>query len=343
MIAQLNEIGAQALAAIAQAIERDDLEKIKTAFLGKKGSLGQTLRLLGTLPLEERAQIGTVANDWKQRFESAWRESLERLELKEIEQQTQSDFVDLSFPALSSYRGSLHLLTQVTHQIVQILGHLGFELKRGPEVETEYFNFEAVNIPKDHPSRDMHDTFFIKEGVVLRTHTSGVQIRAMMEQPWPIRMISAGAVYRCDDDATHSPMFHQIEGLWVDRGVRMSDLKGTLEFLVRELFGRTTRVRMRASYFPFVEPGVEVDMSCFKCRALPVVGCRVCKGSGWLEVLGAGMVHPRLFEQVGYGAKDPDLRGFAFGIGVERIAMLLHELPDLRYLFQNDLRFLQQF
>jgi phenylalanyl-tRNA synthetase alpha chain len=226
--------------------------------------------------------------------------------------------------------------------MIQILSRIGFDVTVGPEAETDFLNFEAVNIPADHPARDMQDTFFLGPGVVLRTHTSAVQMRSMRTQSWPVRILCPGAVYRCDNDATHSPMFHQIEGLWVDRNVRMSDLKGTLEFWARELFGAGTKIRLRPSYFPFVEPGAEVDVSCFQCRVKASDSCRVCKGTGWLEVLGAGMVHPRLFEMAGYPQED-DVTGFAFGMGIERIAMLLYEVPDLRLLFQGDARMLSQF
>ena len=207
-------------------------------------------------------------------------------------------------------------------------------------IETDFLNFEAVNIPKDHPARDMQDTFFVGPGVVLRSQTSPVQMRAMRSEKWPIRILCPGAVYRCDSDATHSPMFHQIEGLWVDQKVSMSDLKGVLDFFAKELFGTDTKIRLRPSYFPFVEPGAEVDVSCMLCAGKNSK-CPVCKGTGWLEILGAGMVHPRLFELAGY--KSTEISGFAFGMGVERIAMLLHGIPDLRLMFQGDLRFLKQF
>jgi phenylalanyl-tRNA synthetase alpha chain len=226
-----------------------------------------------------------------------------------------------------------------------VFSRLGFDVMLGPEVETEYLNFEAVNIPADHPARDMQDTFYLGPGVVLRTHTSSVQMRAMRTQSWPLRILCPGAVYRCDHDATHSPMFHQIEGLWVDRKVRMSDLKGVLHYWAKEMFGSQTQIRLRPSYFPFVEPGAELDVSCFLCRTQISPQCRVCKGTGWLELLGTGMVHPRLFEMAGYVAEGgtDDLSGFAFGMGIERIAMILYQVPDLRILFQGDTRFLSQF
>jgi phenylalanyl-tRNA synthetase alpha chain len=223
--------------------------------------------------------------------------------------------------------------------MLQVFQRLGFDITTGPEVETEFLNFDAVNMPADHPAREMQDTFFLGPGALLRTHTSSVQMRAMRAQKPPIRIICPGAVYRSDSDATHSPMFHQIEGLWVDKDVKMSDLKGVLGYFARELFGAETQIRLRPSYFPFVEPGAEVDVSCFQCRGKPNESCKVCRGSGWLEILGAGMVHPRLLEMAGYEG----VTGFAFGIGVDRVAMLLHDVPDLRLMFSGDTRFLTQF
>lgn len=247
--------------------------------------------------------------------------------------------MDVTLPSRLPYRGALHPVTQTTHRIIQALSRLGFDVMTGPEVETEFLNFEAVNIPKDHPARDMQATFFMSPGVVLRTHTSAVQMRAMRSQSWPLRILCPGAAFRCDHDATHLPMFHQVEGLWIDRDVKMSDLKGTLEFFAKEIFGAETKIRLRPSYFPFVEPGAEVDVSCFKCQGDE--DCSICKGTGWVEILGAGMVHPQLFKCAGY---DPSqVTGFAFGVGVERIAMLLHQIPDLRLMCQGDMRFLSLF
>ncbi|MGZ3698478.1 MAG: phenylalanine--tRNA ligase subunit alpha, partial [Bdellovibrionota bacterium] len=257
----------------------------------------------------------------------------------------QKERVDTSAPARAPYRGAHHLVTQTTRRMLQIFTRIGFDVTTGPEIDTEFLNFEAVNIPADHPARDMQDTFFMGPGVVMRTHTSSVQMRAMRSQKWPVRVLSPGAVYRCDNDATHSPMFHQVEGLWVDRGVKMSDLKGTLQYWAKEMFGPETKIRLRPSYFPFVEPGAEVDVSCAWCKGKGTTGngetCKVCKGSTWLEILGAGMVHPQLLKLAGYD--DPELTGFAFGIGVERVAMLLHEIPDLRLMFQGEMRLLNQF
>ncbi len=344
MIDKLSAIGGRALEEIEQSSSLESLDQIRVSLLGKKGSLNEVLKGLAGVSPEERPVLGAAANDWKKKIEVALETRKSVLEGAYLEQQLQKESLDVSAPSRLAHRGSLHLVTQTVRRMLEIFGRLGFDVTLGPEAETEYLNFEAVNIPADHPARDMQDTFFLGPGVVLRTHTSGVQMRSMLAQKWPVRVLCPGAVYRCDHDATHSPMFHQVEGLWVDRNVRMSDLKGVLQFWARELFGSETQIRLRPSYFPFVEPGAEVDVSCFRCRVKPSDSCRICKGTGWLEVLGAGMVHPRLFEMAGYSAADSEgLSGFAFGIGVERIAMLLHEVPDLRLLFQGDVRFLSQF
>jgi phenylalanyl-tRNA synthetase alpha chain len=345
MVEKLNTIGGQALQAIEGAAHLDSLEQVRISFLGKKGALSEVLKGLGSVSPTERPVIGSVANEWKRKIETALDEKKSLLEDQALSERLKIERIDISIPARLPHRGSYHLITQTTRKIIQILSRIGFDVTLGPEAETEFLNFEAVNIPADHPARDMQDTFFLGPGVVLRSQTSPVQMRSMMAQSWPVRVLCPGAVYRCDNDATHSPMFHQIEGLWVDRGVRMSDLKGVLAFLAKELFGSDTRIRLRPSYFPFVEPGAEVDVSCFRCRVKISDDCRVCKGTGWVEILGAGMVHRRLFELAGY-LDLPDaekISGFAFGMGVERITMLLNELSDLRILFQGDVRLLSQF
>ena len=341
MIQKLDGIGAQTLKDIDAVTQLDALENVRIAVLGKKGALSEVLKGLGATSAEERPKIGAAANEWKRKIEDALSLRKEKLEGAALEAQLSNERIDITLPSRLPHRGALHPVTQTTRRMLQIFSRLGFDVQTGPEVETEFLNFEAVNIPKDHPARDMQDTFFMGPGVVLRTHTSAVQMRALREKKWPVRIVCPGAVYRSDHDATHSPMFHQVEGLWVDRNVKMSDLKGTLEYFAKEIFGASTKIRLRPSYFPFVEPGAEVDVSCFMCKGKPVDTCRVCKGSGWLEILGAGMVHPRLFEMAGY---DPgEVTGFAFGMGVERIAMLLHEIPDLRIMFEGDQRFLGQF
>ena len=345
MLEKLRQIGEQALKEVAAAAQLDALEQVRVSVLGKKGALSEVLKGLGSADPAERPKIGAVANEWKKKIEEALDARRSVLEEAALSANLEKQRIDTTLPARLPHRGSLHPITMATRRIVTVFSRLGFDIVTGPEVETEFLNFEAVNIPADHPARDMQDTFFMGPSVVLRTHTSSVQMRAMRERGAPVRVLCPGAVYRCDNDATHSPMFHQIEGLWVDRGVKMSDLKGTLRFFAREIFGSETKIRLRPSYFPFVEPGAEVDVSCFQCKGTPQSSCRVCRGSGWLEILGAGMVHPRLLEMAGFvkPGEKTDLTGFAFGMGIERIAMLLHQIPDLRLMYQGDLRFLSQF
>jgi phenylalanyl-tRNA synthetase alpha chain len=341
MLDQLESLGAQALHDVQAASTLEAVEQVRITVLGKKGGLSEVLKGLGAVPASDRPKIGAAANEWKRKIEEALATRKATLESAAMDAEIQSQRVDFTLPSRFTHRGALHPITTTTRKIVDVFGRLGFDVMTGPEAETDFLNFEAVNIPKDHPARDMQDTFFLGPGVVLRTHTSAVQMRALRSREWPVRILCPGAVYRCDHDATHSPMFHQVEGLWVDRGMKMSDLKGVLEFFARELFGAETKIRLRPSYFPFVEPGAEVDVSCFQCGTSPKSECRVCKGTGWLEILGAGMVHPRLFEVAGYDSSE--VTGFAFGMGVERIAMLLHRIPDLRLMFQGDVRFLGQF
>lgn len=340
MIDKIKAIAEQTLKDIEVAKTTAALEETRVTVLGKKGALSEVLKALGTVSAEDRPKIGAAANVFKSQIESALENKKASLEAHELEARLQSEKIDVTLPSRKVYRGALHPITQTTQRLIQIFGRLGFDLMTGPEVETDHFCFEAVNIPKDHPARDMQDTFFIGPGVVLRTQTSAIQTRTMKNQKWPVRIICPGAVFRNDNDATHSPMFHQLEGLWVDKGVKMSDLKGTLEFFARELFGSGTKIRLRPSYFPFVEPGAEIDVSCFKCGGKDA-HCKICKGTGWLEILGAGMVHPRLFEIAGYDANE--VSGFAFGLGIDRIAMIMHDIPDLRLMFNGDSRFLSQF
>jgi phenylalanyl-tRNA synthetase alpha chain len=337
---EIEQKGQNALVQIRDSATLDQLDQIRVSVLGKKGSLSEALKSLGQVPPEERPRLGALANEWKGRIEAAIEAKKSELEELKIEADLKKTRIDVTLPARRAHTGSLHPITSTIRKISATLGRIGFDVTTGPEVETDFMNFEAVNIPKDHPARDMQDTFFLGPGVVLRSQTSPVQMRAMREQKWPIRILCPGAVYRCDSDATHSPMFHQIEGLWVDRNVSMADLKGVLDFFAKETFGSEVKIRLRPSYFPFVEPGAEVDVSCAICAGRNPK-CPVCKGTGWLEILGAGMVHPRLFRLAGY---DPgEVSGFAFGMGVERIAMLLHDIPDLRLMFHGDERFLKQF
>ncbi|MBS1959994.1 MAG: phenylalanine--tRNA ligase subunit alpha [Bdellovibrionales bacterium] len=336
---QIISRGQTTLADISKTNTLSDLEQIRVSVLGKKGTLSEALKTLGTVPAEERPKIGALANEWKAKIEGALETKKSELEAKEIEASLGKTKIDVSLPGRRPHMGALHPITQTIKKVSEVLGRIGFDVTVGPEAETDFLNFEAANIPKDHPARDMQDTFFLGPGVVLRSHTTAVQMRAMRGKTWPIRILCPGAVYRADNDATHSPMFHQIEGLWVDKKVSMSDLKGVLGFFAKELFGADAKIRLRPSYFAFVEPGAEVDVSCAICAGRNPK-CSVCKGTGWLEILGAGMVHPRLFEYAGY--KSDEISGFAFGMGVERIAMLLHDIPDLRLMFQGDQRFLKQ-
>jgi phenylalanyl-tRNA synthetase alpha chain len=345
---KLDEIGVQALKEVEAADSLEVIERVRVAILGKKGALSEVLKGLGSADPSERPKIGAAANQWKAKIETALDAVKGKLEAADLAAKLKSERIDISLPARKAHEGSLHVVTQTTRKVIEVFSRLGFDVATGPEIETEFLNFDAVNVPADHPARDMQDTFFMGPGVVMRTHTSAIQMRVMRSQKWPVRIISPGAVYRSDNDATHLPMFHQIEGLWIDRDVKMSDLKGTLAFFAREIFGSETKVRLRPSYFPFVEPGAEVDVSCFACRGKgPSVqsACRLCKGTTWIEILGAGMVHPRLFEMAGYGDayREQGLTGFAFGMGIERIAMLLHGIPDLRLMVQGDSRFLKQF
>jgi phenylalanyl-tRNA synthetase alpha chain len=293
------------------------------------------LRNISSLPLEIRPEAGKKTNETKKALEALFNKALKQFETASYEV---PDGIDVSLPGRAVHQGSLHPITQITHQICKIFIRLGFDVAEGPEVETDYYNFEALNIPKNHPARDMQDTFYISKNVVLRTHTSPTQPRIMEKQKPPVRIIAPGKVYRCDSDLTHTPMFHQVEGLLVDENVSFGDLKGILTTFVHQMFDEETSLRFRPSFFPFTEPSAEVDIRCVMCKGK---GCRVCSNTGWLEVLGAGMVHPAVFENVGYNTTR--YTGFAFGMGVERIAMLKYGIDDIRKYFENDLRFLRQF
>jgi phenylalanyl-tRNA synthetase alpha chain len=323
---------------IERAVTRRDLEEVRVKYLGKRGALTQLLRALPGLPPAERPVVGREANDAKAQIESELGARVAVLESLERRARLAADRPDLTLPGRRVVPGSLHPLTRVHDEIVDVFTGMGFAVAEGPEVELDYYNFEALNIPKDHPARDMQDTFYVGGEILLRTHTSPVQIRTMERQKPPVRIICPGRVYRRDADITHSPVFHQVEGLAVDRGISMGDLKGTLELFARELFGPDSRIRFRPSFFPFTEPSAEVDVLCFLCKG---GGCRVCKGSGWLEILGSGMVHPRILQAMGYDSEE--ITGWAFGMGVERVAMLRYGIDDIRVFFENDLRFLSQF
>jgi phenylalanyl-tRNA synthetase alpha chain len=323
---------------LARAATSQDLERLRVKYLGKKGLLTLLLRGMPDLPPAERPIVGREANEAKVALEGELAARLAGLAEAERRARLAAEVVDLTLPGRRTVPGGVHPLSRVLDEIIDVFVGLGFAVAEGPEVESDYYNFEALNIPKDHPARDMQDTFYVSSEILLRTHTSPVQIRTMTRQPPPVRIICPGKVYRRDADITHSPMFTQVEGLAVDRDISMGDLKGTLELFARELFGADSRIRFRPSFFPFTEPSAEVDVLCFLCKG---GGCRVCKASGWLEILGCGMVHPRVLTIVGY---DPEaVTGWAFGMGVERVAMLKYGVDDIRLFFENDLRFLAQF
>ncbi|MCK9375015.1 MAG: phenylalanine--tRNA ligase subunit alpha [Syntrophobacterales bacterium] len=333
---EVKDLEAAALLAIKEAKNPEELESLRVHYLGRKGALTGVLRSLGQLDPEVRRRVGQEANRAKAALEEALDQALQAL--KAAARRLAATAVDVTLPGRRSPRGRLHPLNQIMAEVCDIFLHLGFEAVEGPEVELDWYNFEALNLPPDHPARDMQDTFYFDDKVLLRTHTSPMQIRTMEKRRPPVRIIAPGKVYRRDSDITHSPMFHQVEGLLVDRGVTFADLKGVLTAFVHQMFGPEVGVRFRPSYFPFTEPSAEVDIECVICRG---EGCRVCKTTGWLEVLGSGMVHPAVFEAVGY---DPETyTGFAFGLGIERIAMLKYGIDDIRLFFDNDLRFLRQF
>ena len=338
MIEALGHIREEVLASLSKVHTEKEITEIRVKTLGRKGSLTQLLKQLGALPEVERKEIGKRANEIKEALESQIEEALHQLKEREKKEALEKERIDITLPGRRIPMGKRHPITQTLDEIVQIFSHLGFEVVEGPEVELDYYNFEALNIPKGHPAREMQATFFISEDVVLRTHTSPVQVRTMEKRRPPIRVICPGAVYRCDSDPTHSPMFHQVEGLLVDKGITFADLKGVLTVFVHEMFGEDTRLRFRPSFFPFTEPSAEVDIECFICGGK---GCGVCSNTGWLEILGSGMVDPAVYQFVNY---DPEeVTGFAFGMGIERIAMLKFGINDIRLFFNNDLRFLRQF
>lgn len=335
---QLDQLLNEALAEISGASSEESLQELRIKYLGKKGALTALMKGLGSLSAEERPVIGQLVNTVKDQLEARFEMALAHVrEAKKLER-LQNERIDVTLPSRRSYRGTKHPVSLVIEEVSDIFAGLGFQVAEGPEIELDYYNFETLNFPKDHPARDMQDTFFVDDNILLRTHTSPVQVRTMLKHAPPVRIISPGTVYRCDSDATHSPMFHQIEGFMVDKGVTFGDLKGILTIFVNQFFGKGIGVRLRPSFFPFTEPSAEVDIACVMCQGK---GCRVCKQSGWLEILGAGMIDPEVYRHVGY---DPEtISGFAFGMGIERIAMLKYGIGDMRLLFENDLRFLKQF
>ncbi|RMF84555.1 MAG: phenylalanine--tRNA ligase subunit alpha [Nitrospinota bacterium] len=327
----------EAVQELTSAQSEQEVTQIRIKYLGRKGLITGALREIGSLPPAERRRFGQKANQIKAFIEKAIADRLEELRQVKVAQELEAAWVDVTLPGRRPLFGRKHPLTQVLDEVVTIFIRLGFSVAEGPEIELDYYNFEALNIPKDHPARDMQDTFYLSDEVVLRTHTSPVQVRVMEQQSPPVRIIAPGKVYRCDADITHTPMFHQVEGLVVDEGISFADLKGVLELFVTQFFGPETRMRFRPSYFPFTEPSAEVDIQCVICQGK---GCALCH-SGWLEILGAGMVDPAVYSFVNY---DPErFTGFAFGMGIERLTMLKYGIDNIRLFFENDLRFLRQF
>jgi phenylalanyl-tRNA synthetase alpha chain len=349
VIERIEQLRAEAEAAIAAATSTPELEELRVRFLGRKAELPQLLRGVRELAPEERGAVGAAANQARHALEAQLEARAQQLDSSEIDQRLLADRVDVTLPGDPAPRvGRLHLITQTRREIEDIFVGLGFDVAEGPEVDTVYNNFDALNHDPNHPAREETDTFYVSDDVVLRTHTSPVQIRSMQAQPPPIYIVIPGRVFRPDSDATHTPQFHQMEGLAIDEDITLADLHGVLLAFARAMFGPDRQVRMRPHFFPFTEPSVEVDVSCFQCSgtgALPDGSrCRLCKGERWIEILGAGMVDPNVLEHVRDNGYDPErVQGFAFGMGVERIAMLKHEVPDLRRFYDNDVRFLEQF
>jgi phenylalanyl-tRNA synthetase alpha chain len=329
------ELESKALSHLQRITGEQELEQFRIAYLGRKGSLTAMLRGLSDVPLDQRPEVGRILNKVKETLTRAFDEKKDLLSLG---RSAGEFFLDVTLPGRRSPKGSLHPITRVSSEVCGIFSRMGFRIVSGPEVELDYYNFEALNIPKDHPARDMQDTFYVSDSIVLRTHTSPIQVRVMESQSPPVAVIAPGKVYRRDSDVTHTPMFNQVEGLLVDRNISFGDLKGTLTGFVREMFGSKTQLRFRPSFFPFTEPSAEVDIQCVMCGGS---GCRTCSQTGWLEILGSGMVDPAVYGFVGY---DPEIySGFAFGMGVERIAMLAYGIEDIQLFYRNDVRFLRQF
>jgi phenylalanyl-tRNA synthetase alpha chain len=338
MQAEITQLEQEASTAVNQAKTTQELENLRVGFLGRQGRLTQILRKIGELPAEDRPKLGEMANQVKNTILTMLQDRLSALQKSELDARSMSERLDVSLPGQSIIRGKKHPITRAMEEVLDVFKRLGYSVSEGPEVEDDYHNFEALNIPKYHPSRDMFATFYIQGDVLLRTHTSPVQVRVMEGQKPPIKTVMPGRVYRRDDDITHSPVFYQVEGLVVDENITFGDLKGTLEAFCKVMFGKDRKVRFRSSYFPFTEPSAEIDVECLICGGK---GCPVCKYSGWQEILGAGMVDPNVFKFVGY---DPEkYTGFAFGMGVERTFMQKYGIGDIRLFFENDLRFLKQF
>ncbi len=337
---RIDQLKAEALSAIAAADSTADLEEIRVRYLGRSAAITEIKKSIGSLPPEDRKEVGREANLASREIEENLEGRRAMIALEEQKSRLEAEAVDVTLPGVPLPKGHLHPSQRVIDEVVDFFVGLGYKVAEGPEVETDYYNFTALNIPPGHPARTMQDTFFLDEGLVLRTHTSPVQIRTMLSQEPPVYVVCPGKAYRRDSDPTHSPMFHQVEGLAVDKGLTLGHLKGTLTAMARHVFGDRVRLRLRPSYFQFTEPSVEMDVSCFVCDGKDP-NCKVCKGAGWLEMGGAGMVDPAVLEEVGY---DPEeYTGFAFGFGPDRMAMVKYGVPDLRLFFEGDLRFLRQF
>ncbi|MBB5022038.1 phenylalanine--tRNA ligase subunit alpha [Desulfurispira natronophila] len=336
---ELQLLEREALERIQATTSTRELADIRVHYLGKKGQVAQAMQSMKQIDPAERPAMGKVVNSVKSALSQAIEERQAQLQEQEKQQKLQQEQVDVTLPGiLPGPQGALHPISRIMHEIIQIFATLGFTVEEGPEIETDFYNFEALNIPPNHPARDMQDTFYVSDEILLRTHTSPVQVRTMLNQKPPVRIIAPGKVYRCDSDLTHTPMFHQVEGLLIDQSTTFADLKGVLEYFCKAMFGEDKAVRFRPSFFPFTEPSAEVDIECVMCQGS---GCRVCKETGWLEILGCGMVDPNVFGAVNY---DPEIyQGFAFGMGVERITMLKYGINDLRLFFENDVRFLRQY
>lgn len=335
---ELKQIRHEVLAKLKQVQTLDALESLRIQYFGRNGKLTTVMKGMGKLSKAERPIVGKLANQIRAEWSEAFEQTTQELQRQQQAQQLAEESVDITLPGRKSAYGKAHPVTQTLERITSIFTQMGFQVATGPEVETDYYNFDALNTPADHPARDLHDTFYLTDGHLLRTHTSPVQIRVMERQQPPVRIIVPGKAYRVDYDVSHTPMFHQVEGLLVDTHVTFSELKGILASFVWQLFGAETQTRFRPHFFPFTEPSAEVDISCTVCVG---AGCRSCGGTGWIEILGAGAVDPEVFSAVGYDAEQ--VTGFAFGMGVERIANLQFRIPDIRTFYENDLRFLQQF
>ena len=338
MKSRIDEVKGEALAAVSAAETSQALNEVRVRFLGKSGEFTSLMKLLGTVSKEERPEVGKILNEARVAIETALSAATSAVEAKEQAARLAAEAVDVTLPGTRRETGAFHPVTKIREEILKVFLGMGFSVAEGPEIETDLFNFQLLNVPKDHPARDMQDTFYIGDNLVLRTHTSPMQAHIMKTEKPPIRVVIPGRVYRPDDDASHSPIFHQIEGLAVDRKITVGDLQGCLQTFAEQLFDKDTKIRLRPSYFPFTEPSVEADATCAICHGK---GCRVCKGTGWVELLGAGIVNPAVLDMCGIDSKE--YSGFAFGLGLERIAMIKYGIPNIKLFYENDVRFLGQF